>query len=111
MTTKLPLDSNDNPIPALRLKDGGAHTFSTSAVSAKNITAFSAETRVISVYATQNVYLTFGNSAAAASASDHFFPAGTYYDFAVGGDGTGHYSHVAALRVDTDGAVYISEKE
>jgi len=111
MTTKLPLDSNDNPIPALRLKPGGAHTLSTSAISARNVTGFSPDTRVISVYATQNVYLTFGDSSVSAGASDHFFPAGTYYDFAIGGDGTGHHTHVAALRVDTDGAVYLSEKE
>ena len=49
MTTKLPLDSNDNPIPALRLKDGGAHTISTSTSSARNATAFGDDVHVISV--------------------------------------------------------------
>ncbi len=111
MTTKLPLDSNDNPIPALRLKDNGAHVLSSSTVSARNVTAFASETRVVSVYATQDVYLAFGDDTVSAGASDHFFPAGTYYDFAIGGDGTGHSTYIAALRVDTDGSVYISEKE
>lgn len=111
MTTKLPLDTNDNPIPALRLKDGAAHSISTSVSSARNSTAFDAETRVISVYATEDVYLAFGDSSVTASTTDHFFPAGLYYDVAIGGDGTGHFTHLAALRVSADGAVYISEKE
>lgn len=111
MATKLPLDSNDNPIPALRLKSGGAHTISTSAISARNSTAFDTETRVVSVYATQDVYLAFGDSSVAATSSDHFFPAGVYYDVALGGDGAAHATHVAALRVTDDGTVYVSEKE
>jgi hypothetical protein len=111
MTTKLPLDSNDNPIPALRLKDNGAHSFAVTAVSARNATAFNSDTRVVSIYTTENVYLAFGDSSVSATTSDHFFPAGTYYDFAIGGDGTGHYTHLAALRADTDGSLYISEKE
>lgn len=111
MATKLPLDTNDNPIPALRLKDGGAHVISTSVVSARNTTAFDADTRVISVYATQDAYLKFGDSSVAATASDHFFPAGVYYDISIGGDGTAHDAYVAALRVSADGSVYISEKE
>ena len=111
MATKLPLDTNDNPIPALRLKDSGAHVISTSVVSARNTTAFDADTRVLSVYATQDVYLKFGDSSVTATTSDHFFPAGVYYDVAIGGDGTGHATHLAALRVADDGSVYISEKE
>lgn len=111
MTTKLPLDSNDNPIPALRLKEGGAHVITTSALSARNSVAFSPDTRIVSIYATQDVYLNFGGATVSAGSSDHFFPAGVYYDVAIGGDGTGHASHLAALRATTDGQVYISEKE
>lgn len=110
MTTKLPLDSNDNPIPALRLKDGGAHVIATSAASARNSTAFDADTRVISVYATEDVYLNFGDSSVSATTSDHFFPAGVYYDVALGGGATAHDTYVAALRVSTNGQLYISEK-
>ncbi len=111
MTTKLSLDTNDNPIPALRLKDSGAYSFSTGLTSVRNTAGFDADTRVISVYATQDAYLAFGDSVVSAAATDHFFPAGTYYDFAIGGDGTGHNTHIAALRIYTDGVVYISEKE
>ncbi len=111
MTTKLPLDSNKNPIPALRLKNSGAHVISSAASSARNTTPFNADTRVISVYASEDVYINFGGASVTATSSDHFFPAGTYYDFAIGGDGTGHYTHIAVLRVNADGNVYVSEKE
>ncbi len=110
MSTKLPLDANDNPIPALRLKEDGAHTISSSASSARNSTAFDAETRVISVYATQAVYLNFGDSSIIADSTDHYFPAGIYYDIAIGGDATGHSTHMAVLQVAQAGTVYISEK-
>ncbi|MBI1301652.1 MAG: hypothetical protein GC137_08350 [Alphaproteobacteria bacterium] len=111
MTTLLPQDMNDNPIPAVRFKSGGAHTISAGASSARNSTAFDVNTRVISLYADVPVYLAFGDSSVTASATDHFFPAGIYYDVAIGGDETAHYTHVAVLQADTGGTVYISEKE
>ena len=111
MSTFLPQDSNDNPIPALRLKAAGAHAIAASAVSARNATTFDAGTRVISVYAEQPVYLKFGDASAVATTSDHYFPSGVYYDFAIGGDKVGQYSHVAVVAFGTDGNVYISEKE
>ena len=48
-----------------------------------------------------------------AASSDHYFPAGVYYDIALSGgsDKGPHFTHVAALRVDVDCTVYISEKE
>lgn len=111
--TYLPLDNDQNPIPALRLKtSGGAHTIAASAASARNATAFNADTRVVSVYATGPVYLRFGGSSITAANTDHYFPAGVYYDFAIGGGGkTGQSTYLAVLRADTDCAVYVSEKE
>ena len=111
MTTFLPEDSNDNPMPALRLKDGAAHAISSSVSSVRNSTAFDSNTRIISLYATEAVYVAFGDSGVTASSSDHYFPAGVYYDLAIGGEKTKHYTHMAVLRVDTDGTVYVSEKE
>ncbi len=107
----LPLDSNNHPIPALRLKDDGAHAISASSSSARNSAAFSTDTSVISVYATVPVYLKFGDNTVSASSSDHYFPAGVYYDFAIGDTASGHNTHLAVLRADVDGSVYISEKE
>ncbi len=111
MPTILPQDSNDNPIPALRLKSGGAHTISAASTSARNSTAFDAETRVVSVYASVPVYIAFGDDTVTASASDHYFPEGVYYDFSIGGEQAAHSTHMAVLRADIDGPVYVSEKE
>lgn len=111
MSTFLPLDSNDVPMPALRLKNGGAHSINATSSSARNATALDAATRIVSVYAEQPIYVRFGDSAVTASATDHYFPAGVYYDFSVGGDNMAHYTHVAVLAVSADGSVYISEKE
>ena len=111
MPTILPQDSNDNPIPALRLKSGGAHTISAASTSARNSTAFDADTRVVSVYAAVPVYIAFGDLTVTASTSDHYFPEGIYYDFAIGGEQAAHNTHMAVLRADIDGPVYVSEKE
>jgi len=107
--TSLPLDFDNNPIQALALRDGGAKTLSATAASARS-SAFAGDTQIVSVYATGPVYLKFGDSSVTATSSDHYFPAGVYYDFSLGGGKTGRKTHLAALRADQDCAVYISEK-
>lgn len=115
MPTLLPKDADNNVIPALRLRSsGGAHTIAASTSSARNSTAFSAETQVVSVYATGPVYLKCGGASVTAANTDHFYPDGVYYDFAIGGgDIKGpHFTHLAVLRAgDEDCSVYVSEKE
>ena len=112
MTTMMPMDMNNHPIPAVRLKGtGGAHAIAASSASARNTIAFDAGTQVVSLYATAPVYVRFGGAGVTATATDHYFPSGVYYDFAIGGDKVGHYTHLAVLRVSTDGTVYVSEKE
>lgn len=113
MTTLLPKDADNNIIPAMRLKPDGAHTLAATASSARNTTAFDAGTKVVSIYATDAVYLKFGDATVTAAATDHYFPAGVYYDFAISsGDAKGpHNTHVAVLRASSDCTVYISEKE
>jgi len=110
MSTKLPLDVNDNPIPALRLKNGGAHVIASGASSARNSVAFDDETRVVSLYASEPVYVNFGDSSVTASTNDHYFPAGLYYDVSLGGDGAPHATHMSVLQVSASGSVYVSEK-
>lgn len=108
----LPLDADKYPIPALRLKaSGGAHTIAATVASARNTTAFNANTRIVSVYATGPVFMRFGDATITASAADHYYPAGVYYDFAIGGGKVGLMTNLAVLRADTDCTVYISEKE
>ncbi len=111
MTTILPIDANNNTIPALRLKDGGAQFIAATASSARNTQAFGSETRIISLYATDAVYLRFGNSNVTATAADHFFPKDTYYDIAIGGYGVDHTPYVSVLAAGGDCTLYISEKE
>lgn len=111
MPTILPLDINGNPIPAIRLKNGGAHAISVTATSARNSTAFDSTTELVSLHATGPVFVKFGDSSVTATTSDHYFPAGIYYDFAIGGDASKQYSHIAVLRADTDCTLYVSEKE
>ena len=111
MTTLLPQDVNDNAIPALCMKSGGAHTIAAGASSARNSTAFDANTQIVSVYADVPVYIAFGDNTVTADSSDHFLPAGLYYDVSIGGDKSAHYTHIAVLQADTAGTLYISEKE
>lgn len=113
MTTLLPKDADNNVIPALRLLDAGAHTLSVSAVSARNSIAFTSETKVVSLYATGDVFIKCGDETVSATTADHYFPGGVYYDIAItGGSGKGpHNAYISALRADTDCMLYISEKE
>ncbi len=113
MTTLLPKDADSNIIPVLRLKTGGAHTISATASSARNSTGFSEDTQVVSLYATGPVYVKFGASTVTAANTDHYFPEGIYYDFAIsGGDSKGpHFTHVAVIAAGSNCTVYISEKE
>lgn len=113
MTTLLPKDADNNIIPALRLKSGGAHVISATATSAHNSVAFNDGTRVVSVYATGPVYLRFGDDEAEATSSDHYFPSGIYYDIAISGGGSKgpRHTHLAVLRADSNCTVYVSEKE
>ncbi len=110
--TTLPLDTDKNAIPALRLKvSGGAHAIAATATSARNTTAFNVATQVVSLYATGPVYVRFGGSSVVATTTDHYFPAGVYYDFTIGTVKTGQTQYVAVLRADSDCTVYVSEKE
>jgi hypothetical protein len=102
--TAMPLDDNGKPIPALRLKDGGAHTIAAGAAATRNTTPI--EAKVVGIYATQPVYIKLGKGDISATSSDHYFPSGFYYDIAMGGA-----THISVLRHTGDGTVYISEKE
>ena len=109
--TTLPRDTDDNTIQALRLNPLGAHSLTASpSVSARNGTAFAEGTRIVSVYATGPIYMQFGESGVIADSGAHFFPAGLYYDFAIGGGKTLQSTHLAVLAADTSCQVYISEK-
>lgn len=108
--TTLPRDTDNHPIQALRLNPTGSHTINAISTSARNSTAFSDDTRVVSVYASGPVYLKFGLDDVSADTSDHYFPSGLYYDFAIGGGKTLQYTHLAVIAADNSCIVYLSEK-
>lgn len=108
--TLLPSDANGRAIPAMRLRPGAAQTISATSTSARNSTAFNEETRVIGIYATVPVFVRLGDSTVTATSSDHYIPAETYFDIAVGGGIPDQYTHAAFIRASSDGTVYISEK-
>ena len=108
--TYLPRDNDNEIIPALRLNPIGAHAINATSSSARNAIAFDDETRVISLYATGPVYVQCGDNTVMASSSNHYFPAGVYYDLAIGGDKTLHTPYIAVIAAESDCTVYISEK-
>jgi len=113
MTTIMPKDDDNNPIPALRLRDGAAHKIMASSTSKKNTLPFSNDTRVISVYANTAIFIEFGDSSIEATSNSHYFPAGVYYDFAINNGKQARDTHIAVLEAESSGdkSVYISEKE
>lgn len=111
MSVFLPKDLDNAAIPAVRLKADAAHQISATASAARNAAAFDTNTRIVSLFATGPVFIRFGDDSVTATTSDHYFPEGIYYDFAIGGEKVPPYTHISVLRADTDCTVYISEKE
>ena len=109
--TTLPHDNDNNAIQALRLNPNGAHALNATAISSRNIIAFDEDTRIVSVYAPGPIYIQFGEDDVTATASDHYYPSGLYYDFAIGGDKTLQFTHIAVLSADSNCEVYLSEKQ
>ena len=111
MTTLLPRDDDNAPIPAMTLKPGGAHSLAAGASSARSAQVFAPGTRVVSLFATQPVFVSLGDATVTATAADHFFPAGIYYDLSLGHAKGSIASHIAAVRAGgEDATLYISEK-
>jgi len=109
--TYLPRDNDNETIPALRLRPQSAHVIdANNATSAQNTVSFNEDTRVISLYATEPVYIEFGDNTVVASSSSHYFPSGIYYDLAIGGDKTMHTPYIAVMAVSNNAQLYISEK-
>ena len=102
----LPLDTNGNPIDAMRLRAGGAQKIAFTATSARQASAFATDRLVISIYATQDCFVKTGDGTVVATTNDHFIPAGFWARIALKG-----HTHIAAIRSSADGTLYISEME
>lgn len=106
MTTLLPLDDNGNPIQFLTPKIlAGSQKVNTTATTARS-TAFASETKVIGIWATQDMFVRMGGSSITAANTDHFIPASQYFRLPTKGN-----LYIAAIRSSADGILYISELE
>lgn len=119
MPTLMPCDDNDKPIPALRLKPGGAHSADAASGSSR-IGPFAPDTRVVSIHPTVPVFIRTGDETVTAGPGDHYFPEGIYYDLSLGAAAGGRHTHLAVTAADAggsaggtpaNGTLYVSEKE
>lgn len=109
-STLLPLDDNDNPIPALRYLEGGAHK-AEGAAAATALIALDEDTELLSIKTTGEITVAFGDENVVADADDHGFLAGETDVIPVSDPFTGEqeYSHISIYFVDA-GKVYVSER-
>src|SRR5688572_14582697 len=108
MNTTLPLDNQGNAIPVLAILPAGGQKVAATVASARQTTAFKGETRVVSLYATEDMYIEFGNASVTANTDTSFFFAkGIYKDFAVNDRDEVKFLHVAAIRATADGTLYV----
>ena len=122
MSFRMPVDDNGNAVPCITLKEDGAHKVLSiqSNAPSKNATPFGDDTVVISLYVTNPVYIKFlqGPNDTPATAEDHYYPAGIYYNFHLGGrvgdnyavgTNTPNYKYISMLAVSSAADAYISE--
>jgi len=105
MGEHLPRDNDDQVIQALSLKTDGSHKIEAGQTSDRSGELSS---KVVFLYATEAVYLRFGDATVTATATDHYFPKGVWFGFALKNIEDAH-THIAALAVDADAVLYISE--
>ncbi len=112
MPTLMPRDADAQPIPALRLRPGGAQKIAAVTTgSTRTATPFADDTQVIGLYATGAVFVRTGGADVTATSADHYLPAGLYYDVSVGDARQGRHTHVAAIAADAACTLHVSEKE
>lgn len=110
MTTQIPRDSDGVPIPALRLRPDGSHALPVTATSGR-IGPFAPTTCVVSVFATNPLFLRSGGADVTATMADHYLPEGVYLTLSLGGAKATRHTHLAAVCAGVDGTLYISEME
>lgn len=91
----------------------GSHELTIGATSARNTTAFDANTRVIEVYAAVACHYRQGDDTVTATATDHYLPATTGRLYALGGDQLAQATHFAVIEaaVGVGGKIFITEME
>lgn len=109
--TTLPKDSAGNPIPVLSVAPLKGQKIASTASSARNGVALGGNTQVVSLYATEDCYIEFGDSTVAANTNTSFFLAkGIYKDFSVNDKNEMKFTHIAVIRATADGTLYLHER-
>ena len=109
--TTLPEDSAGNPIPCLGVLPAGGKKVTVTNATARTATDFKKDTQVVSLYATEDMYIEFGDATVAALTTTSFFLAkGIYKDFAVNDRNENKMLRVAAIRATADGVLYVHER-
>lgn len=109
--TQLPTDADNNPIQALSLRDEDAHQIAFTTTSKKIGKNFNADTKVISIHATQDCFVKIGDQDVIASSACHFIPRGVTLPLAIRGNKGGTHKRIAAISNGTNGTLYISEMD
>ena len=110
-TTTLPEDSAGNPIPCLGVLPAGGQKVAVTAASARTAVDFKKDTQVVSLYATEGMYLEFGDATVTAlTTTSFFFAKGIYKDIAVNDRNENKMLRVAAIRATADGVLYVHER-
>lgn len=112
--SKQPRDDGNAAIPVLSYRLHGGQTISFGA-SAIRSNAFSASTRVVSVYSTDTCLFELGDDTVVANVSNsHILPAGVYMDLSLGAElvASQNSKYISVIGLDgSEGIVYISERE
>jgi hypothetical protein len=111
--TRLPRDDNNQSIPVLRFRTGGAQQAS---ISSGGASSFSVPlgTRVVTLICSVNAYFESGIEGVTATSASHYIPAGLPFDMALGSDLSdidGYHNIISVIAVSTSGTAYISERE
>ena len=109
--SKQPKDDANVAIPVLSLKFNGGQRITSGSDSARS-TAFGETTRVITVYAEEDIYVEIGDSSVTANQStSHYIPSGIPYDLSLGTDLNEREARfLAVIQVTASGTVYVSER-
>jgi hypothetical protein len=110
--TKQPRDDGNDAIPVLGFRRNGGQELEILGSSVRS-NAFSASTRVVSLYSTSDCKFEVGDSNVVADlSSSHFLPSGVYIDVSLGFEtiASQNYKYVSVIGA-AGGTLYISERE
>lgn len=108
-----PRDDKNAPIPVMSLRPATGQQISFTNSSQRS-TEFARSTRVITCFATKNVFVELGDSSVTANqTTSHFLGANIPYDLSLGDDilSAETFKFLAVIRVSEDGTLFISERE